>query len=50
MKRRALLLVKMTNEFQRFRGMAKLVLWLACLCFYNGVFREAFRARLDRLF
>ena len=42
MKRRALLLVKMTNEFQSFRRMAKLVLWLAYLCFYNGVFREVF--------
>ena len=42
MKRRALLLVKMTNEFQSFRRMAKLVLWLAYLCFYNRVFREVF--------
>ena len=39
---RALLLVKMTNEFKSFRGVAQLVFWLACLCFYNGVFREAF--------
>ena len=41
-KRRALLLVKMTNEFQSFRGVAQLVFWLVCLCFYNEVFREAF--------
>ena len=35
-------LVKMANEFQNLRGVAKLVFWLVCLCFYNGVFREAF--------
>ena len=36
---------KMANEFQSLyvsEGVAKLVSWLACLCFYNGVFREAF--------
>ena len=29
-------------ESKSLRGVAKLVFWLVCLCFYNGVFREAF--------
>ena len=30
------------SESQSLRGVASLVFWLAFLCFYNGVFREAF--------
>ena len=35
-------LSKWPMNFRNFKGMVKLVLWLACLSFYNGVFREAF--------
>ena len=41
-------LSKWPTNFRSLRGMVELVLWLACLSFYNGVFREAFIDKAPR--
>ena len=47
-KRELCYLSKWPTNFSSFRGMAELLLWLACLSFYNGVLEKHWLARIQR--
>ena len=47
-KRELCYLSKWPTNFGSLRGMAKLLLWLACLSFYNGVLEKHWLARIQK--
>ena len=47
-KRELCYLSKWPMNFRSFKGMAKLLLWLACLSFYNRVLEKHWLARIQK--